>query len=120
MAVCCQNLMLGELSSHRALSVLVGTLFKKFDLFLNTPRNSLIATEQTRNKFIHLVVNSYRHNLQFVVRSLFLFIIKFQFVRDVSALFSAIIRLHLKKTLKEEYYCTIDIRYSTVSLAKVP
>jgi hypothetical protein len=38
MAVCCQNLPVGALSSHSALSVLVGALFKKFGLFLNTPR----------------------------------------------------------------------------------
>jgi hypothetical protein len=38
MAVCCQNLMLGALSSRSVLSVLVGALFKKFGLFLNTPR----------------------------------------------------------------------------------
>jgi hypothetical protein len=36
MAVCCQNLMLGALSSCSMLSVLVGMLFKKFGLFLNT------------------------------------------------------------------------------------
>jgi hypothetical protein len=36
-AVCFQNLTLGALSSHSALSVLVGTLFKRFGLFLNTP-----------------------------------------------------------------------------------
>jgi hypothetical protein len=36
MAVCCQNLMLGALSSCSALSVLVGALFKNFRLFLNT------------------------------------------------------------------------------------
>jgi len=36
MAACCQNLMLGALSSRSALSVLVG--LKKFSLFLNTPR----------------------------------------------------------------------------------
>jgi hypothetical protein len=35
-AVCCQNLLLGALSSRGAPSVLVGTLFKKFNLFLNT------------------------------------------------------------------------------------
>jgi uncharacterized integral membrane protein len=34
MAVCCQNLTLGALSSRSALSVLVGALFKKFSLFL--------------------------------------------------------------------------------------
>ena len=38
MAVCCQNLTLGALSSHSVLSMLVGTLFKKFGLFLNTHR----------------------------------------------------------------------------------
>jgi len=38
MAVCCQNLTLGALSSRRALSMLVGALFKKFGLVLNTPR----------------------------------------------------------------------------------
>jgi len=36
MAVCCQNLTLGALSNRSALSVLVGALFKKFGLFLNT------------------------------------------------------------------------------------
>jgi hypothetical protein len=29
MAVCCQNLLLDVLSSHKALSVLVGVLFKR-------------------------------------------------------------------------------------------
>ena len=33
MAVCCQNLPLGALSSRSAFSVLVGGLFKKFSLF---------------------------------------------------------------------------------------
>jgi hypothetical protein len=37
MAVCCQNLTLVALSSCSTLSVLVGTLFKKFVLFLNKP-----------------------------------------------------------------------------------
>jgi hypothetical protein len=37
MAVCCQNLPLGALSSRGAPSVLAGELFKKFGLFLNTP-----------------------------------------------------------------------------------
>ena len=36
MAVRCQNLPLGALSSRSALSVLVGALLKKFGLFLNT------------------------------------------------------------------------------------
>jgi len=38
MAVCCQNLPLGALSSHCASSMLVGKLFKKFGLFLKTQR----------------------------------------------------------------------------------
>jgi hypothetical protein len=33
MAVCCQNLTLGALSSRSAISVLVGALFKKFRHF---------------------------------------------------------------------------------------
>jgi len=37
MAVCCQNLMLGVLNSCSTLSLLVDALFKRFDLFLNTP-----------------------------------------------------------------------------------
>jgi hypothetical protein len=37
-AVCCQNLPLGALSSRSAFSMLVGELFKKFGLFLNTRR----------------------------------------------------------------------------------
>ena len=37
-AVCCQNLLLGVLSSCSTPSVLVGVLFQKFGLFLNTPR----------------------------------------------------------------------------------
>jgi hypothetical protein len=36
MAVCCQNLPLGALSSRSAPSLLVGELFKKFDPFSNT------------------------------------------------------------------------------------
>jgi len=43
MTVCSENLMLGELSSHSALSVLVGALFKKFSLFLNMPRIIFLA-----------------------------------------------------------------------------
>jgi hypothetical protein len=37
MAVCCQNLTLGALSSRSALSMLVGALFKRLGLFFNTP-----------------------------------------------------------------------------------
>ena len=40
MAICCQNLTLGAVSSHSMLSLLVGALFKKFSLFLNTPCTS--------------------------------------------------------------------------------
>jgi hypothetical protein len=40
MAVRCQNLMLGVLSSRITLSMLVGGLFKNVSLFLNTPRTS--------------------------------------------------------------------------------
>jgi hypothetical protein len=36
MAVCCQNLPLGALNTRSAPSLLVGALFKKFGLFLNT------------------------------------------------------------------------------------
>ena len=36
-AVCCQNLMLGALSSRSVLSVLIDALFKRFGLFLNSP-----------------------------------------------------------------------------------
>jgi hypothetical protein len=42
MAVCCQNLTLGALSSRSALSMLVGALFKKFGLFLNTSRINVL------------------------------------------------------------------------------
>jgi hypothetical protein len=38
---CYQNLTLGALSSRIALSLLVGALFKKFGLPLNTPCTSL-------------------------------------------------------------------------------
>jgi hypothetical protein len=48
MAVCSQNLTLGALSSLSALSVLVGALFKKFVLFLNTPR--IITTCKSNTK----------------------------------------------------------------------
>jgi hypothetical protein len=37
MEFCCQILTLGALNSGSAFSVLVGALFKKFGLFLNTP-----------------------------------------------------------------------------------
>jgi hypothetical protein len=37
MAVSCQNLPLGALGNRSSPSMLVGELFKKFGLFLNTP-----------------------------------------------------------------------------------
>jgi hypothetical protein len=40
MAVCCQNLTLGALSSRSALSMAIGALFKKFGFFFNNPRVS--------------------------------------------------------------------------------
>jgi hypothetical protein len=49
MAVCCQNLTLGTLNNRRSLSVLVGALFKKFGLFLNTPR---ITQSQVGEKYV--------------------------------------------------------------------
>jgi hypothetical protein len=44
-AICCQNLTLGALSSRSALSVLVGAIFKKFGLFLNTVVLLLLTTD---------------------------------------------------------------------------
>ena len=49
MAVCCQNLPLGALSSRSVPSVLVGALFKKFGLFLNTPRIFTYMTDKLQN-----------------------------------------------------------------------
>ena len=43
MAVCCQTLTLGALSSRSALSMLFGELFKKFGLFLYTPSYIFIS-----------------------------------------------------------------------------
>ena len=47
MTVCSKNVTLGALSSRSALSVLVGALFKKINLFLNTPR--IQQSERTVN-----------------------------------------------------------------------
>jgi hypothetical protein len=46
MAVCCQNLTLDALSSRSALSMLVGALFKKFSLLLNTPHICFLHTAE--------------------------------------------------------------------------
>jgi len=48
MAICYRNLTLDALSSRSALAVLVGALFKKFGLFLNTPCNACSVTLQIR------------------------------------------------------------------------
>jgi len=53
MAVYCQNLTLGALSGRSALSVLVGTLFKKFGLFLNTPRIIAVVESDTTITLLH-------------------------------------------------------------------
>ena len=55
MAVCCQNLRLGALSSRRAPSLLVGALFKKFCLFLNTPRmtQQILSVQKHLSRTIH-------------------------------------------------------------------
>jgi len=49
MTVCCQHLTLGALSSRNALSVLVGALFKKFGLFLNTPRIKIQSVPRSKH-----------------------------------------------------------------------
>jgi hypothetical protein len=49
MAVCYKNLTLGALSSRSALSVLVGALFKKFGLFLNTPLIQILLKPHKNN-----------------------------------------------------------------------
>jgi hypothetical protein len=46
MAVCCQNLPLGAHSSRSTPSVLVGVLFKKFRLFLNTVVSPDFSTKE--------------------------------------------------------------------------
>jgi hypothetical protein len=48
MAVCCQNLPLDALNSRSAPPVLVGALFKKFGLFLNTDVRQLLVTNEGR------------------------------------------------------------------------
>jgi hypothetical protein len=61
MAVCCQNLPLGALSSRNAPSVLVGALFKKFGLFLNT---GVYMAEQYINEYqsLQLYHKTYSEN----------------------------------------------------------
>ena len=52
MAVCCQNLTLGALSSRSALTMLVGALFKKFGLFLNTTRSPMLYFYVCSNLYV--------------------------------------------------------------------
>jgi len=54
MAVCYQNLTLGPLGSHSALSLLVGALFKKFGLFLNTPRTKTQSVPRSKHSMSRL------------------------------------------------------------------
>jgi hypothetical protein len=62
MAVCCQNLPLGGLSSRSTLFVLVGALFKKFGLFLNTPRT--LATHTSISTSTQCTSRDHHHNRQ--------------------------------------------------------
>jgi hypothetical protein len=57
MAVCCQNLPLGALSSRSAPPVLVGALFKKFGLFLNTPHIAALEVLAMAQKPIFLFLH---------------------------------------------------------------
>jgi hypothetical protein len=57
MAVCCQNLTLGAFSSRSPLSVLVGALFKKFGLFLNTAVFSIREPNRCRQKNMEAFYN---------------------------------------------------------------
>jgi hypothetical protein len=57
--VSCQILTLGALSSRSSLSVLFGTLFKKFGLFLNTPWISVMSMIYT-NKCFNIIL---KHNI---------------------------------------------------------
>jgi hypothetical protein len=69
MAVCCQNLMIGALSSHSALCVLVGLLFKKFGLFLNNPRMYILLTLLFDNLIIFLhIFSKFQHILNLALK----------------------------------------------------
>jgi hypothetical protein len=56
MVVCCQNLMLGALSSCSALSMLVGAIFKKFGLYLNTLHIPYIQTSSQNIYVLYLLI----------------------------------------------------------------
>ena len=59
MAVCCQNLPVRALSSRSAVTVLVGALFQKFDLFLNTLL-SLSLSVSLRNRALHVTKTNHK------------------------------------------------------------
>jgi hypothetical protein len=58
MTVCCQNLPLGALSIRSAPSVLVGALFKKFGLFLNTGLYRYLNATVAQSKHFPFGVNN--------------------------------------------------------------
>jgi hypothetical protein len=62
MAVCCQNLPLGWFSSCSAPFVLVGALFKKFGLFLNTPCTLSQYSRKRKHKILLETYNEYDPN----------------------------------------------------------
>ena len=66
MAVCRKNLPLGTLSSRNAPSVLVGALFKKIGLFLNTPRICEVKHETQKRYEIQTLsgADTDSHNLR--------------------------------------------------------
>jgi hypothetical protein len=61
MAVCCQNLTLDALNSRSTLSLLVGALFKKFDLFLNTVVRHSEHGKSLKSRTVFFY-QKYRHN----------------------------------------------------------
>ena len=68
MPVCCQKLTLGSLISRSALCMLVGALFKKWCLFLNTPRTSVLYGKMfTFWLFEAVVVTAYTTRWQLCV-----------------------------------------------------
>jgi hypothetical protein len=61
MAFCCQNLTLAALSSRSALSVLVGTLFKKFSLFFE--HLSYVTINHSNTNLLHKSVSFWWRNI---------------------------------------------------------
>jgi len=79
LAVCCQNLPLGALRSRSAPSVVVGALFKKFGLFLNTPRTYLIISRSflLRMRNVPDKICTENQNTNFVFNNVFSKIVPF-------------------------------------------